>query len=113
MTEFEDAAVVAVAPPRAPLFLFVGRRRVEHAADSCFASFFCSLASPLSSSCRGLFGQRRAELRDDVWAAFEDGHLGRRPRDHLPVRRGLSTFLSVRAGLHAFEGICVHSDLLS
>ena len=92
MTEFEDAAVVAVAAPRAPLFLFVGRRRVEHAADSCFAIFFCSSTSPLPSPCWAS-EERRAGLRDDVWAAFEDGLLGRCPRDHLPERRGLSTFL--------------------
>ena len=103
MTEFEDAAVVAVAAPRAPLFLFVGRRRVEHAADSCFAIFFCSSASLLSSRV-GLFEERRAELCDDVWAAFDDGLLGRCPRDPFQNVVGCLRF-SVRAGLHA--GVCV------
>ena len=40
----------------------------------------------------GLFEERRAELCDDVWAAFDDGFLVD-VLDHLPERRGLSTFL--------------------
>ena len=41
----------------------------------------------------GLFEERRAELRDDVGAALDDGLLGRCPRDHFPERCGLSTLL--------------------
>ena len=56
MTEFEATAVVAVATPRCPLLPFVGRRQVEHAADSYFAILFFSWASPLSSSCWSVRG---------------------------------------------------------
>ena len=85
--------MVAIAATRAPLFLFVGRRRVEHAADSCSCHLHLLLGVSVVFSVLGFSRNDVQSYVAMLGLLFDDGLLGRCPRDHLPERCGLSTLL--------------------
>ena len=74
----------------------------EHAGQYCEAHKFMCCPSLRCLLHVGLFEQWRAELRDDAWAAFEEGFLVDVLAITFQYVVGCLRF-SVRAGLHALE----------